>query len=279
MTPAHRGRRYETVTLLTDYGTSDEFVGVLHSVIRQIAPHVAIVDLSHDVDPHDVRGGGLMLARSAQYLAPGVVVAVVDPGVGTDRREIAVEVGDGASVLIGPDNGLLAPAVGICGGATRAVQLTSTEHRFEAPGATFAGRDVFAPAAAHIANGVDLTELGPVVDAELLLPGLVPLTRLEEGRIYGEILWVDRFGNCQLNVDPDELEALDPDAERVLVHAGMDGAPRAAIRAKNYAALAPGQLGLVVDSYGLLSLSLDRASAAEDLRVGAGAPVVLEIPT
>src|SRR4051794_16725121 len=156
--------RYDPVTFLSDYGLADEFVGVVKSVIRSIAPAVTVIDLTHDIDPHDVRGGGLALARSAQYLVPGVVLAVVDPGVGTPRRAIAIEVGDGQSVLVGPDNGLLAPAVAMVGGADRAVVLDNTDHHLPAPGPTFAGRDVFAPAAAQLCLGVDLLELGTPVD-------------------------------------------------------------------------------------------------------------------
>src|SRR5262245_61764397 len=127
--------RYDTVTFLSDYGLVDEFVGIVHSVIRSIAPGVEVVDLTHGITPYDVRGGSLTLARSAPFLCPGVVVAVVDPGVGTDRKAIAVEVGDGASVLAGPDNGLLAPAVAMCGGATRAVELTDPAFQLESYGA------------------------------------------------------------------------------------------------------------------------------------------------
>src|SRR5437868_6539817 len=163
---------YDTVTFLSDYGLADEFVGVVKSVIRSIAPEVTVIDLTHDIDPHDVRGGGLALARSAQYLVPGVVLAVVDPGVATTRRAIAVEVGDGQSVLVGPDNGLLAPAVAMVGGAGRAVVLNNNEYHLPAPGPTFAGRDVFAPVAAYLCTGVDLAELGELVDPISLMPGL-----------------------------------------------------------------------------------------------------------
>ena len=163
--------RYDTISFLSDYGHDDEFVGVVQSVIRAIAPEVAVIDVTHQVPPHDVRAGGLALARSAQYLCPGVVLAVVDPGVGGARRAVAVEVGDGASVLVGPDNGLLAPAVALVGGADRAVELTEPDYQLEAPGPTFAGRDVFAPAAAHLCAGVDLAELGPEIDPAGLLPG------------------------------------------------------------------------------------------------------------
>ena len=175
-------------------------------MIRSLAPDVAVIDVCHEIAPHDVRAGGLTLARSAQYLAPGVVLAVVDPGVGTDRRAVAVEVGDGDSMLVGPDNGLLAPAVAMVGGATRAFVLDNTEYHLPAPGPTFAGRDVFAPAAAQLCNGVEPAALGTEIDPVTLLPGILPITRLEDGALATEVLWVDRFGNAQLNVDPDELE-------------------------------------------------------------------------
>ncbi|HEX7168307.1 MAG TPA: SAM-dependent chlorinase/fluorinase, partial [Acidimicrobiales bacterium] len=153
------GRRHDTISFLSDYGTVDEFVGVVKSVVRSLAPHVTVIDVSHEVAPHDVRGGGLTLMRSAQYLAAGVVLAVVDPGVGTARRAVAVEVAGGEAVFVGPDNGLLAPAVAMAGGADRAVELTNADYHLPAPGPTFAGRDVFGPVSAHLCNGVDLLDL------------------------------------------------------------------------------------------------------------------------
>ena len=265
------GRRYDTVTFLSDYGLVDEFVGVVKSVIRSIAPDAAVIDLTHDIEPHDVRGGGLALARSAQYLAPGVVLAVVDPGVGTPRRAIAIEVGEGQSILIGPDNGLLAPAVAMVGGAGRTVVLNNTDYQLPAPGPTFAGRDMFAPAAAYLCNGVDLAELGELVDPVTLLPGLMPITREEDGGLVAEVLWVDRFGNAQLNVDPDEVAAW---GDRIGLRFG--DTKRTARRAGSYAALKTGEVGLVVDSYGLLAVSVDRGSAATELGLHAGDPVTLE---
>jgi S-adenosylmethionine hydrolase len=269
------GRRYETVTLLTDFGTTDEFVGVMKSVLRDLAPHAVAVDLTHEITPFDVRAGSLALARAASYLPDGVVVAVVDPGVGTARRPVAIEVAGGAGVFVGPDNGLLAPAVAMIGGAERAVVLTNPEYRLEAPGATFDGRDVFVPAAAHLCNGVDLLELGDPVEPDSLLPGSVPLPRVDEGRIVGEVLWVDRYGNCQLNVDPAEVTALVDDGEPVRVVMG-DGSVRVAQRTTNFAAVASGAIGLVTDSYGMLALACDRRSAADELRVGAGDEITLE---
>jgi hypothetical protein len=265
---------HDTISFLSDYGNADEFVGVVKSVCRSIAPHAAVIDITHEIAPHDVRSGGLALARSVQYLAPGVVLAVVDPGVGTSRRAIAVEVGsEDEAFLVGPDNGLLAAAVAIAGGARRAVELTNDKYQLPAPGPTFAGRDVFAPAAAHLCNGVELTELGPEIDPFGLRPGVVPLCQWDEGRLKVEVLWVDRFGNVQLNVDASDIEALGP---RVMVRAG--DIVRTAVRSRAYADLKAGELGLVVDSYGMLSLALDQRSAAAELRLGPGGGVSLEEP-
>lgn len=265
------GPRYDTVTFLSDYGHTDEFVGVVKSVIRSIAPDAAVIDLTHLIERHDVRAAGLALARSAEYLVPGVVLAVVDPGVGTSRQGVAIEVGGGQSVLVGPDNGLLAPAVAMVGGADRAVQLTNPDFQLVAPGATFAGRDVFAPAAAHLCTGVELYELGPPIDPAQLLPGVMPITREEGGRLLAEVLWVDWFGNAQLNVDPDDLADWGG-----RVHCRWRGGSRTAVRAGAYAELRPGQVGLVVDSYGLLSVSVDRGSAAAELGLRAGDEMSLE---
>jgi len=264
------GRTYDTVSFLTDYGLDDEFVGVVKSVLRDMAPHVTVVDLTHGVRPFDVRGGSLALARSISYVAAGIVLAVVDPGVGTSRRAVAIEVAGGAGVLVGPDNGLLAPAVAIIGGAERAVELTNPALHLPAPGATFAGRDVFAPVVAHLSNGVDLTELGPLVDADLLMPGMVALPREEDDGFHTEVLWVDRFGNCQLNVGPEDLT---PGVDVWAVT--IDGERRAAKLAASYGEITTGSVGLVLDSHGMYSLSLDRRSAAEELRIGAGDLVVL----
>lgn len=265
------GRRYDTITFLTDYGRTDEFVGIVHSVLRTLAPHAHVIDLSHDVAPYDVRAAGLLLARSAPWLCPGVVLAVVDPGVGTERRAIAVEVGDGASVLVGPDNGLLAPAVAMCGGADRAVELTDEAYHLPSPGPTFAGRDVFAPAAAHLCTGVDLAELGPAVEVASLFPGILPVTREEGGGLVAEVLWVDRFGNAQLNVDPDEVAGF---GDRVALR--FNGEVRTGVRAETYAAVKVGEIGLVVDSYGLLSVVVDQRAAATELGLVPGTEVIIE---
>lgn len=244
---------------------------MVHSVIRSIAPDVAVIDITHDIAPHDVRAAGLALARSAQYLCPGVVVAVVDPGVGTDRRGVAVEVGDGASVLVGPDNGLLAPAVALCGGATRAVALGNLDYQLPALGPTFAGRDVFAPAAAHLCRGVDLAELGELVEPVSLLPGVLPVSYEEDGVFIAEVLWIDRFGNAQLNVDPADIDDF---GDRVRLR--FNDEQRTARRVRTYADIGPGEVGLVVDSYGLVSVVVDRHSAADVLGLAPSTEVRIE---
>lgn len=275
------GRRYDTVSFLSDYGTRDEFVGLVKAVIRDLAPHTAVIDITHEIPPYDVRSGSLTLARSIGYLPSGVVVAVVDPGVGTARRGVAIEVAGGEGVLIGPDNGVLAPAVAMAGGAERAVVLSNPAFHLPAPGATFAGRDIFAPAAAHLCNGVDLANLGELVDPDELLPGVVPLSRNEGGAVHCEVLWVDRFGNCQLNVGPEEIASYAlPGEGRVRVSAtdALTGAPptvRIARLCTAFADIEPGAIGLVVDSYGMLALALDRRSAADDLGITAGTLVTI----
>lgn len=269
-----------TISLLTDLGTADESVGVLHSVINSIAPNVTRVDISHGVAPFDVRGGSLALLRSVGYLNPGVVLACVDPGAGTSRRLIAVEVGDGESVLVGPDNGLLAPAVAMVGGSSRAIHLTQPEYWLSESPSTFVARDVLAPVAAHLANGTDLHKLGVEVDPLTLLPGVLPLPQVSETVVLAEVLMVDRFGNAQLNVGLDEVaqwgdrvqvmyggSGLDPDSARL----------RVARVVTAFDQLAPSELGLIVDSSGLLSLCAARLGAADTLHIGAGAAVTLRI--
>ncbi len=266
--------RFDSISFLTDYGLDDEFVGVCKAVIRDLAPHVTVVDLTHGIAPFDVRAGSLALARSISYVPSGVVLAVVDPGVATDRKAVAIEVAAGAGVVIGPDNGLLAPAVAMAGGADRAVELTAPEFRLAAPGATFDGRDVFAPAAAHVCNGVDLGELGPELDPALLVPATIPLPRLEGDELVCEVLWVDRFGNAQLNIGPDEIPAAWDDVVEVEVGAEAS-TTRAAHRSVGFAGLGPGALGLVLDSTGLFALCLDQRSAADELPVAPGDQVIV----
>ena len=272
------GRRYDTISFLSDYGTDDEFVGVVKSVIRDLAPHATVVDLTHGIAPFDVRAGSLALARSISYVAAGVIVAVVDPGVGTSRRGIAVEVAGGEGVLVGPDNGVLAPAVAMAGGAGRAVSLTNVEFQLEAAGATFDGRDVFAPAAAHLCNGVDLLELGEPVEADALFPGMVPLPQIDESKAIAQALWTDRFGNVQLNVGPDDLPSTFDDTLEIRISApshATGGTTRVVTRVPSFAAIGSGAVGLVTDANGMLAIAMNQRSAADELGIDDGDQVVI----
>ncbi|MCO5312137.1 MAG: SAM-dependent chlorinase/fluorinase [Microthrixaceae bacterium] len=267
--------RYDTVTLLSDLGTTDGYVGVLHSIVRQLAPGVGVVDLTHEIEACDVQAGALVLARSVQYLCPGVIVGLVDPGVGSDRRPIALEVAGGAAVLVGPDNGLLASAVGMIGGAERAVVLDNVDYHLRSDATTFAARDIFAPVAAHLCAGVAFEDLGTLVDPATLTPGLVPLSRTEQDAdgtpvLEAEALWVDRFGNVQLNAELDDVAEFGD-----LLEVRTTRGARTVSLVSTYSDLADGAIGLLVDSDGLLSLVTYGRSASTELVVSRGDAVSL----
>ena len=268
-------QRFDTVSFLTDYGTRDEFVGIVKCVIADIAPHARVIDITHEVPPFDVRAGSLALARAVSYVPQGVVLAVVDPGVGTNRRAIAVSVAGGTGIFVGPDNGLLSMGVALAGGADSAVVLDNPEYHLAAPGDTFAGRDIFAPVAAHLCNGVALTELGTPIDVDTLLPGIVPLPRQEGDELHAEVTWVDRYGNCQINVSPDDLADL---GSPIRVTLGARGTGERIVRSmpvvRNFGQIGAG-IGLVVDSFGMLALCKDRGSAASELDLAPSDLVVL----
>lgn len=193
------------ISFLSDYGTTDEFVGVVHGVVARIQPELRVIDVTHAIERGNVRAGALALLRAVQYLPNGVVLAVVDPGVGTSRRAIAAETEWG--FFVGPDNGLLAPAVAMVGGATAFVSLESPDYRLPRAGITFDGRDVFAPAAAVLASGeATLADLGPAVDPASITPLLLPLVEHDDGVVSGEVFWIDHFGNAQTNVTPEDLQ-------------------------------------------------------------------------
>lgn len=263
-------RRYETVSFLSDLGTVDEAAGVVRSVLRDLAPHALVVDLTHDIAPLDVRAGSLSLARAIQYVASGVVLAVIDPGAGTARRAIAIEVADGEGVLVGPDNGLLAPAVAMAGGAGRSVVLSNPAFHLGSPSSTFSARDVFGPVAAHLCNGVDLAEFGDLVDPITLLPGVVPLSRESGDELVTEVMWVDRFGNAQLNIGPEEIERW---GNVVRIRFGNSD-PRSASLSSTFDSIGAG-IGLVIDSHGMVTVCLARNSAAVELGLNAGTEVRL----
>jgi S-adenosylmethionine hydrolase len=262
------------ISFLTDFGLSDEFVGVVHGVIARIEPELRVIDVTHGVPRGNVRAGALSLVRAVQYLPEGVALVVVDPGVGTARRPIAAETPWGH--FVGPDNGVLAPAVAMVGGASAIVALE--DERFRIPsmgGATFDGRDVFAPAAAVLAAGqATLSDLGPPMDNDSLTPLLLPLVEPEGDGIRGEVWWLDQFGNCQTNVAAEDLAGLGlaPGSE-VIVQVGATEHELPWLA--TYGDVEPGQSLLHIDSYGLLAIAVREGSAAERLNLTEGHQVVL----
>lgn len=252
------GRRFAVVSFLTDFGLDDVFVGVCHGVLARAAPHARVVDLTHAVTAGDVVEGALLLARAVPHLPESVHLAVVDPGVGTARRGIAVATARG-DVLVGPDNGLLLPAAEALGGRTGAWSLESPEHRLLPTSATFHGRDVFSPAAGAVASGAAPSELGPPVADPVRLE--LPRARPAGDGWEVPVVLVDRFGNLQLGVGPDVL-APDSSAARV------DG--REVPVVATFGDLPPGELGLYVDSDGQLALAVNGGSAADRLGLGRG---------
>ena len=261
------------IVFLSDYGLSDGFVGTCHSVIASIDPDARIVDLTHMVRPADVLQGALLLADAMPYApADAVVLAVVDPGVGTARRALAVASADGR-VLVGPDNGLLVAATEACGGAVAAAELGPQPIPWEAS-STFHGRDVFGPAAARLAAGAALEEVGDTVDPTSLVGLDLPEPVARDGRLTCVVLDVDRFGNVQLSARPRDLVAAHlEDADPLVVTAG--GGTRTAARARTFGELAPEAVGLIVDSRGWLALVVSLRSAAGQLGLRPGDRVVL----
>jgi hypothetical protein len=247
------------VTLLTDYGLQDEFVGVCHGVIAGICPEARIIDLTHGIGPQDVLGGALRLAGALPYLPVGVHVAVVDPGVGGERRAVALRCGDGR-ILVGPDNGLLWLASEAVGRVAEAVDISESGVRLEPVSATFHGRDIFCPVAAHLAAGRPLREVGEPLDPGLLARLEIPIAVVEDGRLQATVTLVDRFGNLQLNCRDEGLQF--GGEVRVSGHQARYG--------RKFSDVDPGQLVVYVDSSGFLALAVNEGSAADLLGLAPG---------
>ncbi len=278
--------RAPAIYFLSDYGTADEFVGVVHAVLHRLAPSLRVIDLSHQIPPFAVDVGAAMLVRCAPSLGPGVVLAVVDPGVGTARRGVAIAVGgDGPTWLVGPDNGLLLPMADSLGGVDGAVVLDPGRFRpagrgRSSAGPTFDGRDLFAPAAAHLARGSDPDMVGTRVDAR----SLVTLASEPDGgddriaslagraTVVTTATWIDHFGNVQLRLQPEAVEELGIPFGGV-AHVTMEPQASGHTRVRRvvaFAELAEGEAGLMVDANGQLALVANRASAA--LQLGVSGP-------
>jgi S-adenosylmethionine hydrolase len=233
-----------------------------------------IIDITHLVPPGDVRRGAAVLAQTIPYLPAGVHVAVVDPGVGTARRGVAIQAPGG--VFVGPDNGLLSWAVAAAGGATEAYQLTNGELWLHPVSATFHGRDIFTPVAAHVAKGLDLAAVGDKIELADLVSLPAPTSRVQDGEAEGEVMSVDRFGNVQLSIAAS-------DAGRMGIGLGSTVVVRCGRRQltlpylETFASVAPGELVAFTDSAGLISLAVNAGDAAQQLGLPPGAHVRLSI--
>ncbi len=253
------------VTLLTDYGRDDDFVGVCHGVILGICPEASIVDITHGIRRYDVRQGALVLRNTLSYMPVGVHVAVVDPQVGTERRGIAVRCEDGR-VLVGPDNGLLSLAWERAGGVAEAIDVTRSPHRLEPLSATFHGRDIFAPVAAQIASGADFRDAGDPLPVEELAVLDLPEPIVSPGSARAHALLVDGYGNVSLDLSHDDLLAM----EMTLGARVEVGGPRLSAEAtivQTFADVVPGEMLVYEDAWGAIAVAVNRGDAAKALGV------------
>lgn len=251
------------ITFLSDYGLQDDFVGVCHGVIASLCPQARVIDLTHGVQRHDVRSGALILQGALPYLPVGVHLAVVDPDVGAARRAVAMRLAD-ERLLVGPDNGLLSLAAARAGGAVEAVDIAQSEFRLEPVSATFHGRDIFAPVAAHLADGAPLASVGEPCDPD----GLVRLTlsrpRFDQDTLVAHAVYIDRFGNVGLNVEHEDLAGFGLKLGRsARLDAGSGEVPVSYVR--TFADVQAGGLLLYEDAYKRLSVAVSHGNAAQRL--------------
>jgi S-adenosyl-L-methionine hydrolase (adenosine-forming) len=253
------------VTLLTDYGRDDDFVGVCHGVILSIHPEAQIVDITHGVRRYSVRQGALVLRNTLPYMPVGVHVAVVDPQVGTERRAVALRTGDGR-ILVGPDNGLLSLAWHRCGGVELVVDVTRSPHRLEPVSATFHGRDIFAPVAAQLARGAELADAGDPLDPAELAVVELPAPHAEAGLLVAHALVIDRFGNIGLDAGHDDTTGTGMTLGAA-VEIEAAGERYLATYAQTFADVRPGELIVYEDAYRTLAVAINRGDAAGTLGV------------
>jgi S-adenosylmethionine hydrolase len=263
------------ITFLTDFGLADDFVGTCHGVMKRIAPEAQIIDITHGIRPGHVLQAALLLANTLPYMPAGVHLAVVDPGVGSARRPLALRDAEGR-LYVGPDNGLLLPATDRFGGVAAAHELANPAYALDSVSRTFHGRDLFSPAAAHLANGVGLGDLGPPIDPEALVRLDVPQPELGQSRIRAAVLGVDRFGNIALNLDRDHLDAAGI-VPGMRVEVSARGNRYYAVAARTFADATPGELIIYEDSYRNVAIAVTRGSAATLLGVEEGSELLLQI--
>ncbi|HUQ22741.1 MAG TPA: SAM-dependent chlorinase/fluorinase, partial [Gaiellaceae bacterium] len=247
------------VCFLSDFGLQDDFVGTCHGVIKSIAPETQIIDVTHGIPPQQILQGALVFASTLPYMPVGVHLAVVDPGVGSSRRALALRDGEGR-FFVGPDNGLLIPAAERAGIAA-AHELASPEYALESISRTFHGRDLFAPAAAHLSLGVAIDELGPPIDPDALVRLDLPQAEVRPDKIGATVLYVDSFGNVALNVTREHAAGVGivPGTQ---VELELGGERFYAISARTFADARPGDIVLYEDSYRNMSVAISNGNAA-----------------
>jgi hypothetical protein len=263
------------VTFLTDFGLEDDFVGTCHGVMKRIAPELEIIDITHGIPPQGVLQGALVLANTVPYLPEAVHLAVVDPGVGGDRRALALKSSDGR-LFVGPDNGLLIPAAEKLGGIEAAHEITNRAYALEPVSATFHGRDIFSPAAAHLASGLAVEELGPAIESETLARLDMPKAEVGEHRISACCLYVDRFGNMQLNLTRADLERLGIEPRRQ-IELELNGDRYYAVAARTFADARGGEIILYEDAYENVAIAISGGSAAETMSAHPGVEVRIRV--
>ncbi len=259
---------------LTDFGLQDDFVGTCHGVIKRIAPQAQIIDVTHGIPAQAVLQGALVLANTLPYMPVGVHLAVVDPGVGGHRRPLALRDGDGR-FFVGPDNGLLVLAAERAGIAA-AHELANPTYALESISRTFHGRDLFAPAAAHLAMGVAIGELGPPIDPEALVRLELPELSFVDGVVRATTLYVDSFGNIALNLTRDDLENVGI-VPGTRVELDLAGELYYAVSARTFADARPGDVILYEDSYRNMSIAISNGNAAAMLHALIGQPLGIRI--
>jgi hypothetical protein len=261
------------ITFLSDFGLQDDFVGTCHGVMKRIAPDAQIIDITHGIRPGRILQGALVLSNTLAYMPAGVHLAVVDPGVGGSRRPLVLQDGEGR-LYVGPDNGLLLPAADRFGGVAAAHELANPAYALERVSRTFHGRDLFSPAAAHLAAGVPIAELGPPIDPAELVRLDVPEPEIDAARIRATVLAVDRFGNVSLNLTREQLEgaAVVPGTR---VELGRDDNRWFAVAARTFGDARAGELILYEDSYRNVAVAVARGSAADLLGVDKGSALTI----
>ena len=263
------------ITFLTDFGLQDDFVGTCHGVIKQIAPEAEIIDITHGIPPQHVLQGALVLANTLPYMPHGVHLAVVDPGVGGARRPLALRDAEGR-LYVGPDNGLLVPAAERSGGIADARELANPEYALPSVSRTFHGRDLFAPAAAHLVNGVPLEQLGPPLDPDALVRLDLPEPEAGNGRVRATVLYVDRYGNMQLNLNREHLEQVDV-VPGTRVELEFAGERYYAIAARTFGDARKGDIILYEDAYRNIAVAVNGGNASELFGVAAGQDVRINV--